>query len=178
MLNLRTDEGGFTLIELLVVMMCAVIVFGVPMSFVIEGLNQQNVSASRTAAATQEEVGLNRLTRDLRQVVPSTTSTFTWSSSTATASLTLPVPGTGGASTETVAWNCSFGASGSCTRSVNAGTAVTVISNVEGVSFNAVDESGNVLGGSGPSYSATNPGSRSRCSISASSITAHHRRMR
>jgi type II secretory pathway pseudopilin PulG len=157
MSKLRTDERGLTLVELLVVILVTVIVFGLPMSFIIVTLDQQNAAASRTAAATQEEVGLNRLTRDLRQIVPSTTSTFTWSSATATASFTLPVPGTGGASTETVAWSCSFGAAGKCTRSVNGGAAVALISNVEGVSFSAVDESGNSLGGSGPTYTATNP---------------------
>jgi hypothetical protein len=127
------------------------------MTFIVMSLQQQNVSASRTAAATQEELGLGRLTRDLRQVVPSTTSTFTWSSTSASASFTVPVPGTAAASNETVIWSCTFGNTGTCTRKVNAGTAVKQISNVENVSFSALDASGNVLGGGSSPFSATNP---------------------
>jgi type II secretory pathway pseudopilin PulG len=153
-----TGERGYTLIELLVVMVCTVFVFGVPMAFAITSLKQQNVSASRAVAATQEDVGLGRLTRDLRQVVPSTaaTSTFTWSSTGATASFTIPKP-TAGGSTEQVVWSCTFGDTGTCTRAENGGTAVKEISNVEGVSFSPVDANGTALGGTGPSYSATNP---------------------
>jgi hypothetical protein len=149
------------LVELLVVMVGTVFVFGLPMMFVVVSLTQQNVSASRAVAATQEDVGLGRLTRDLRQVVPSTTasSTFTWSTTGATASFTMPAPGTGDVSNETVVWSCTFGDTGTCTRAVNGGTAVEEISNVEGVSFSPLDASGNTLGGAGPSYSATSPAS-------------------
>ena len=145
------------MIELLVVIVGTVFVVGATLTFLVVSLKQQNVTASRSAAATQEEVGLARLTRDLRQVVPSTTSTFTWSGTTAAASFTLPSPGTGGASTQTVVWSCSLGPAGTCTRAVNGGTAVKEIANVEVLSFSALDESGNTLGGAGPSYSATNP---------------------
>jgi prepilin-type N-terminal cleavage/methylation domain-containing protein len=152
-------ERGYTMIELLVVMVASVIVIGLPMMFVVVSLTQQNVSVSRAVAATQEDVGLGRLTRDLRQVVPSTTaaSTFTWSSTVATASFTMPTPGTGNGSTQTVVWSCTFGDTGTCTRAVSGGTAVKEISNVEGVSFSPLDANGNPLGGAGPSYSATNP---------------------
>ena len=152
-----SDERGYTLIELVVVMALALIVVGVPMAFIVLSLKQQNVSSSRSVAATQEQIGLERLTRDLRQVVPSTTSTFTWSSTAASATFTLPVPGTQAASTESVTWSCTFGATGTCTRQVGTGTAVKEIANVESVSFAPVDAGGNSLGGSGPTYSATSP---------------------
>jgi prepilin-type N-terminal cleavage/methylation domain-containing protein len=152
-----SDERGYTLIELVIVMALAVVVVGAPMALIVLSLKQQNVSSSRSVAATQEQIGLERLTRDLRQVVPNTTSTFAWSSSAASVTFTLPVPGTQAASTELVTWSCTFGAAGSCTRQVDSGTAVKEIANVESVSFAPVDASGNSLGGSGPSYDASNP---------------------
>jgi prepilin-type N-terminal cleavage/methylation domain-containing protein len=155
--ELRTGECGYTLIELVVVMAVSVIVVGGPMAFIVLSLTQQNAASSRSAAAAQEEVGLARLTRDLRQVVPATTTSFTWSSSSASASFTVPQPGTEGGSTQSVTWSCSFGAAGSCTRQVGAGTQVKELSNVESVSFAPVDASGNALGGSTSPYSATNP---------------------
>jgi prepilin-type N-terminal cleavage/methylation domain-containing protein len=153
------SERGYTMVEVLIVMALSVIVVGVPMAFVVLSLSQQNVSSSRSAAVQQEDVGLSRLTRDLRQVVPSTTSTFTWSSSSASASVTIPVPGTGGGSTETVVWSCSFssGTTGTCTRAVNGGTAVLEMRNVANVSFAPVDDAGNTLGGGSPPHTATNP---------------------
>ena len=69
-------EAGYTLIELVIVISLSTVVVGVPMYFVVQSLNQQNVGASRTAAAAQEEVGVGRLTRDLRSAVPSTTTSF------------------------------------------------------------------------------------------------------
>jgi prepilin-type N-terminal cleavage/methylation domain-containing protein len=152
-----SDERGYTLIELLIVMTLGVIVVAGPLVFIVLSLRQQNVSSSRSVAATQEQTGLERLTRDLRQLVPGTTSTFTWTSTAASATFTLPVPGTQAATTESVTWSCAFGATGTCTRQVGTGTAVKEISNVESVSFAPVDASGSSLGGSGPSYSAMNP---------------------
>lgn len=151
------DERGYTLTELVVVMALAVIVVAAPLVFIVLSLKQQNVSSSRSVAATQVQTGLERLSRDLRQVVQSTTSTFTWSSTAASATFTLPVPNTQAASTESVTWSCTFGAAGTCTRKVGSGTAVKEIANVESVSFAPVDASGNALGGSGPPYSATSP---------------------
>ena len=159
------DEAGYTLIELVIVMALSVIVVGAPMTFIVLSLKQQNVSSSRSVAATQEQIGLERLTRDLRQVVQGTTSTFTWSGSSASATFSLPQPNTQGTSTlpltESVTWSCTFGDAGSCTRQVitgpDAGPAVKQIANVEAVSFAPVDASGNSLVGSGPPYSASNP---------------------
>ncbi|MDQ6608090.1 MAG: type II secretion system GspH family protein [Actinomycetota bacterium] len=152
-------QAGYTLIELLIVMSLSTVVVGVPMAFVVISLTQQNVASSRTAASDQEEIGVARLTRDLRSVVQSTTTAFAWGSTSASVSLTIPVPGTGGSSTETVAWNCAFTSSGlgSCTRAVNGGSAVKLVSNVVGVSFSPVDSGGVALGGSSAPYSATNP---------------------
>jgi prepilin-type N-terminal cleavage/methylation domain-containing protein len=148
------DDRGYTLIEMLIVMALSIIVVGVPMAFVVLSLNQQNVGSSRAAAVQQEAVGLGRLTRDLRQVVPNTTSTFTWSPTAASASMTLPVPGTGGASNESVVWSCSFASAGTgtCTRSVNSGSPVLEVRNVDSLSFAPVDDAGNAL-----ASAATNP---------------------
>jgi prepilin-type N-terminal cleavage/methylation domain-containing protein len=149
------DERGYTLVELLVVMSLAGAVIAVPLLFVVLSLKQQNTSSSRAAAVEQESIGLSRLTRDLRQIVPSTTSTFTWGATSASASITLPVPGTGGATTEAVLWSCTFPSAtsgGTCTRAINGGTAVQELSGVVGVAFAPLDASGNAL-----SSAATNP---------------------
>jgi prepilin-type N-terminal cleavage/methylation domain-containing protein len=152
-------QRGFTLVELLVAISLSVVVAGAPLTFLVLSLKQQNASSSRAAAANQEEIAMARLTRDLRQVVASTTTTFSWSSSTATISMTLPLPGTAGASTESVAWSCSLIAAGTgtCTRSINSGTAIVELSNVEEIKFRPVDSAGNTLGGSTSPYTATNP---------------------
>lgn len=159
----RTDtarrEDGYTLVELVIVAALALVVVGAPLTFVVVSLQQQNVGSSRVAAANQEEVAMARLTRDLRQVVPGSTTTFTWSSTSASVTMTLPVPGSGGASTESVSWSCSPNAAGTgtCTRAVNSGTAVVELSNARTVSFAPVDSAGNSLGGSTSPYTATNP---------------------
>jgi Tfp pilus assembly protein PilW len=147
------------MVELVIATAVALIVVGAPLTFVVISLQQQNVGSSRVAAANQEEVAMARITRDLRQVVPGTTTTFTWSSTSASATMTLPGPGSGGTSTESVTWSCSPNApgTGTCTRSVNSGTAVTELSNVLSVKFAPVDSAGNSLGGSSSPYTATNP---------------------
>jgi prepilin-type N-terminal cleavage/methylation domain-containing protein len=154
----RGQEHGYTLIELLIVMALSVVVVGGPMAFVVLALTQQNVSSSRSAAVEQESVGMSRFTRDLRQVVPSTTSTFTWNSTgtSATASMTLPVPGSGGASTETVVWSCTAAvpplSTGTCTRQVNSGSAIPEVTGVSSVTFSPVNDTGSAL-----TSPATNP---------------------
>jgi prepilin-type N-terminal cleavage/methylation domain-containing protein len=150
-------QRGYTLIELVIVMALSIVVVGGPMSFIVFSLGQQNVGSSRSAAVEQESVGLTRLTRDIRQVVPGTTSTFSWSSTaaTASASMTLPVPGSGGASTETVVWSCSWATlPGTCTRQVNGGTAVKELTNVDSLSFAPLSDQGAVLASpaSNPAY--------------------------
>ncbi|MHB8658515.1 MAG: PulJ/GspJ family protein [Solirubrobacteraceae bacterium] len=153
----RGEQCGYTLVELLVVMTLAVIVVGVPMSFIVLSLTQQNVASSRSTAAVQEELGLARLTRDLREVVPSTTTTFTWGPSSASVTFTIPVAGTGAASTQTVTWSCDFAPTGSCTRQVGSGNTVRELIGVQGVTFSPVDASGHQLGGSTAPYTAQNP---------------------
>jgi hypothetical protein len=138
-------------------MALAIVVVGLPMSFIVLSLRQQNVAASRAEAATQAELGLGRLTRDLRQIAPNTAATFTWSSTGAGASFTLPQPGTQGATNETVVWSCSFGATGTCTRAVDGSAAVIEIRNVADLALTATDATGDQLGGTGPLYTATDP---------------------
>ena len=158
----RDNESGVSLIELLVTIALALVVIGLPMTFIIVSINQENVGVSRVAATNQAELGLQQLTRDLRNVSPSTTTTLTWSASAATVSLTLPYPGSGGANTESVSWTCGFSSqgTGTCSRAVTySGSTTTVVEmkNVESIVFSPLDSSGNTLGGSGPSYTAANP---------------------
>jgi Tfp pilus assembly protein PilW len=139
-----SGEAGFTLIEVLWAMGLSIIVIGVPLAWIVSSLTQQDVVASRSAAARQAGVGLERLTRDLRQVVPNTITRFTWSGSAASISMTLPQPGTQGGSTQSVNWSCSFGNAGTCTRQVGAGgPSVPLITNVESLTFSLKDASGN-----------------------------------
>jgi type II secretory pathway pseudopilin PulG len=153
------STSGYTLVELLVALGLTVVVVGVPMTFVVLSIKQQNVGASRAVASTREQLAIERLTRDLQQVVPGTTTTLTWSASSATVSMTLPLPGTEGVTTESVLWSCAFSSAGAgtCSRSVNSGAAVKEISNVELLSFAPVDSSGAALGGSTSPYTASNP---------------------
>jgi hypothetical protein len=147
---------GYTLAEVVIVMALSTVVFGVPLTFIVLSLTQQNVSSSRSVAATQEEVGLERLDRDIRQALASPSSTFTWGSTSASVSMYVPVAGTGGGSSQQITWSCTFPA-GSCTRTAGSGSAVTEITNVQSVTFAPVDTSGNALGGGGPTYTASNP---------------------
>jgi type II secretory pathway pseudopilin PulG len=152
-----SSQRGFTLVELVVVMGLAIVVLGVPLGFVVLSLGQQNVSSSRSVAATQEQVGLEQMDRDIRQALASPSSTFTWGSTSASVQVYVPTAGSGGALTQKVTWSCTFGATGSCTRQVDSGTPVTLMSNVENITFAPVDGTGSTLGGSGPSYTASNP---------------------
>lgn len=151
------DMGGYTVVELIVVVALTLVVFAIPLTFVIFAINQQDAASARSVAATQEEVAMARLTRDLRQVVPGTTTTFTWGATSASVSLIAPVSGSAGASTQTVTWSCSFNPVGSCTRSAGGGTAASEMTSVTGVSFSAIDGSGNSLGGGSTPFSAANP---------------------
>jgi prepilin-type N-terminal cleavage/methylation domain-containing protein len=139
-------QAGYTLIELIIAMMLALVVVGGPLTFIVVSINQQNAVSSRSFAATQAETGLEQLTRDLRQIVPGTASSFTWSggsASTASASFTLPTPGTQGASTESVSWTCTAGAA--CTRKINNGPAQQVIAGVTSASFAPLDGNGGAM---------------------------------
>jgi Tfp pilus assembly protein PilW len=153
-----SSESGWTLVELLVVIALTVIVVGGPMTFIIVSLKQQNVSSSRAVAATQEQAGVQRLTRDLRQAL-SNTASFSWSGSSASASFQIATPGTGGIgqteTPETITWSCTFGNAGSCTRKVGSGTAVKEIANVVSLAFAPRDSLGTLLGGASSPYSAT-----------------------
>jgi hypothetical protein len=120
------------------------IVIVLPLVWLLVSIRQQNAAVSRSWSVTQAEVGLERLTRDLRQAVAGTPS-FTWSGSTAQVNLTVPKAGTQGATTQAVVWSCTFGNSGTCTRTVGSGSAVAEIQNVEGISFAPEDAGGNQL---------------------------------
>lgn len=134
-----------------------VLVFAIPLTFVVFAITQQDQASSRSVAATQAELGLARLTRDLRQVVQSTTTTFTWNTTSASVSMTTPVSGTGGGSTQTVTWSCTFNTVGSCTRQVGAGTAVSEISGVTGLCFATTDSAGTVTSDCTSLHTVTSP---------------------
>lgn len=146
-----SSEEGFSAVELLIALMLLLIVVGLPMTWFIVTVNQQNRAVSRSWSATQAELGLERLTRDLRQACTSSsctgnpTTTFTWSSTSASVTLTTS---TAGGSTTAVTWSCSFpttSTTGSCTRQAGSGTGVTEISNVKQLAFVPTDSSGNSL---------------------------------
>jgi Tfp pilus assembly protein PilW len=128
-------QDGITLIELLIAMILGLVVAGGAMTFVIVALDQQNTISSRSVAQRQAEVGLARLTRELRQaqeVVSSTganstpvTVTFGGGSS----SVTFYLPPAGGAYTAgtQVTWTCTAGSA--CTRT-SGGVSQTEITGV------------------------------------------------
>jgi prepilin-type N-terminal cleavage/methylation domain-containing protein len=146
--RLRREESGFTLIELLVATVLALVVVGGPMTFIIVSLDQSNAAVSRSSAARQLNVGLDRLTRDLREAqlvtnsagVNQTPVTISNTAGVATASFNLPTPGSVAAG-QTVVWTCTPGAN--CTRKVGAGSAIPVIRGVTAATFtgNAIDGS-------------------------------------
>lgn len=139
-------EDGLTFIELLVTISAFVVLIAIPLTWLVMTIRQQDQTVSRSWSVTQAEGGLERLTRDLRQVVPGTTTTFTWNSSSAGVTLTVPQPGTQGASTQSIIWSCTFGNAGTCTRAVGAGAAVPEINNVSNLTFAPRDAGGNLLG--------------------------------
>jgi len=147
------DERGFTLIELLVAMFGGLVVAGAAMAFIIIVIDQQNDAASRSAAVTQAETGLQQMTRDLRNAMYETTSStstyynvaVTTNASTKTTSLTfdIPTPGTDGTG-ESVTWTCPSTANastyvGSCTRSLAGGSARPLIAGVQSAAFSLTE---------------------------------------
>lgn len=146
-------ERGLTLIELLVAMMLALVVVVGPLLFIVTSIRQQNVVASRTAAARHAETGLEQLVRDLRQAMPQDASgnplhvTVSNPTGTTTA-ISFDIPTAGSDTTpRTLVWTCpSAGAStwGTCTRTL-AGSAQTVIAGVNSAVFAATGSGGTLL---------------------------------
>jgi Tfp pilus assembly protein PilW len=126
-------EGGITLVELVTAMALALVVIAAPLTFLIVSLRQHDNVASRTDSVRQAEVGLNQLTRDLRQADPAQLIVLTWGSGTATAAFSIGKPGTAGASDQIVTWTCT--ANASCTRSLDGGAAAVQITHVVSTSF-------------------------------------------
>lgn len=142
-------ERGFTTFEIAVALMITLLVVVIPLVWIVTSIKQSNGASSRALSATEAETGLLALTRDLREISPSTTSTFTWGSTSASATFSIPTPGSPGAA-ETVTWSCTFG--GTCTRQVAGGAAIPEITNVVSVAFAPT-----TAGGSALSSPATNP---------------------
>jgi type II secretory pathway pseudopilin PulG len=160
-------ERGFTLIELLVAMVGALVVAGAAMAFLMTSVDQQNAASSRTAATSQAESGLEQMVRDLRNAMYETSTnatagyavTVSTNATADTTSLSFDIP-TSTSSGETTAsdgtgvpvvWTCPSAAEaasyiGSCTRSVNGGSARTLINGVQSVTFTPYNSSGTSLG--------------------------------
>jgi Tfp pilus assembly protein PilW len=146
-------ERGVTLVELVTAMALAIVVIGAPLALMIVSLRQHDDVASRTDSVRQAEVGLNKLTRDLRQADPTQAITLTWGSGAATASFSVVKPGTGAATDQTVVWTCT--ANGSCTRKVGSGVAAVQIAHVVSTTFTSKNATGATL--TSPTASANPP---------------------
>jgi Tfp pilus assembly protein PilW len=154
------NERGYTLVEVAVATVLSLIIFAGLLNLIVISARGQNSTTSRAQATLQTDVGLEALTRDLRQSV-STTVTATTSGS-ASAVLSLPVrnsqslsaSGFQGPSTQTVTWTCTGGAVGSpgtCTRQVSGSAAMPMISGVLTACFDPT------TGQCASAVSATNP---------------------
>lgn len=148
-------EAGYTLIEMLVASSLALVVVGGSLTFLVVSTNQQNVVSSRSVAARQGQVGLQRLVRDLRgamqQTVTGTPLTAVASTTATTAKLVFSIPSAASNTTpQTVTWLCTVGAT--CTRQVAGGSVIPEITGVTAVMLEPVDSSGAAL-----ALPATNP---------------------
>ena len=149
-------QAGFTTVELLVATSAALLVVIGPLAFIVVSTDQQNASSSRSAAASQAEVGLQRLVRDLRGAMQQTTTgtpltvTVSSTSSPVTGKLVFSIPSAAATTTpQTVTWLCTVGST--CTRQTT-GSAVTEITGVTGVTLSPLDSTGAAL-----TLPATNP---------------------
>jgi type II secretory pathway pseudopilin PulG len=104
---LRSDEGGWTLIQLVVSMPLMVMLLGAALVSYNNGLTSQNRTGNRSEAVTQQQIGLERMSRDLRQAVGFTLQT------SERVDFQLPVRQNGTIAYEPVRYDCS---SGSCLR--------------------------------------------------------------
>lgn len=148
-------ESGFTLIEMLVAGSLSLVVVVGSLTFVVVSTKQQNTASSRSVAARQGEVGLERLVRDLRGAMQQTTAgvplTAVASTTATTAKLVFSIPSSAVNTTpQTVTWLCTVGAT--CTRQLAAGTVIPEITGVTAVSLAPLDSSGAAL-----ALPATNP---------------------
>ncbi len=150
-------QAGFSMIEMLVATTAALLVVIGPLAFIVVSTDQQNASSSRSTAARQAEVGLQRLVRDLRgamqQTVTGTPLTVTVSStaSPVTGKLVFSIPSSAANTTpQTVTWLCTVGAT--CTRQLAGGSAIPEITGITAVTLSPLDSSGAAL-----TLPATNP---------------------
>jgi len=148
--RLRDEQSGFTLIELLVATVLSLVVVGGPLTFIIVSLDQSNATVSRSSAARQADVGLARLTRDLREAQLVTNSAgvnltpVAVSNTAGVASLSLYLPNVGSvAAGSNVVWTCAPTAN--CTRKVGAGSAIPVIRGVTAATFTGTAADGTTV---------------------------------
>lgn len=100
-----SDEDGFTLMELMVGTMIALIVFFTAVNFLGVAQRSQLRSGDRAEALGQQRVGLERITRELRQA------DTVWSTG---AALELTLPASDSNPARRVLYDC--GAGGACRR--------------------------------------------------------------
>lgn len=70
---LRREEGGLTLIELLIAAAAGLVVVGGALTMFIGAIHSEPRTASKTAAIQQARVTVDRITRELRQGVETST---------------------------------------------------------------------------------------------------------
>jgi len=65
--RLRKEQSGFTLIEFMVAGALGIALLGVALGFYVIAINGQTRAGARAEAVGQQQIGLERITRDLRQ---------------------------------------------------------------------------------------------------------------
>jgi hypothetical protein len=118
-------------------MALSLVVVGGAVTFIVFTFQEQNIISSRTVATTQAAGGLEQLVRDLREAMTSVT--ISTSGASTSISFQIPTPATGAG--EALSWSCPSSAAtsiGSCTRTLNGGSAKTVITGVQSMVFTPV----------------------------------------
>lgn len=113
------SQQGFTLVELLATMLVLLIVFGAAVTFLEVSSRSQRATGSRSDALANQQVGLERMLREVRQASSPVTVTAQRVDFARAAALTAA--GLPGASTTKVSWQCA--SSGTCYRAQVASTA-------------------------------------------------------
>jgi Tfp pilus assembly protein PilW len=119
------SEKGMTLVELLVTIPMALAVAGSIMTLTNVFSRNEKATANRSAAITQAQVALDRMTRDIRQAsVVADPSTGTSAAAGTYTGLQLTLP-PGSRPSGTILWSCTtLAVTSTCSRQVNSGPAI------------------------------------------------------
>lgn len=151
-------QAGFTLLEVLVAATLSIVVVGGPLAFIIVSINQQNGASSRTVAAQQAEIGLERLARDLRSAIQLTAVSGTPLGVTVSSSgtpkvtqIAFSIPTPNAVTTaQSVTWRCTDG--GSCTRQLGSAAAASEITGVTSTTLTTSSGAALALPATNPDY--------------------------